>query len=325
MFEWFKLPCSPLRRVALGLALQGGGAHGAYTWGVLERLLEEPWLEPLAYSGTSAGAMNAVVCADGWLRGGSEGAREALAGFWFDVAQAAPPAWPLARGLQGSGWLALARVLSPYEFNPLNLDPLRAIVERRIDFARLRAAARPRLCIAATRVRDGRLRLFDNDELDADALLASACLPMLHHAIERDGEAYWDGGYSGNPVVQPLLDDSACGDVLLVLLTPLERYGVPRGAQAIAARTAELAFSAAFLREMRGIAAQRPWTRFHLIEPDAPLPELEHASKLEADRGFLERLRAAGHEATGRWLERHGEALGVRSSVDLAAVFGDVA
>ena len=221
---------------ALSLALQGGGAHGAYTWGVLDRLLEDDWrLDGI--SGTSAGAMNAVALADGWVRGGAEGARESLAGFWEAVADSTPFELDLLHSLNGLGglgggadgslpapvnlMLGLTRLFSPYQLNPFDLNPLRDVVEKRFDFERIRSQCRLRLFIAATQVRTGKVRLFHTHEISADALLASACLPTLHHAVEIDGEAYWDGGFTANPAVYPLIYDCTTPDILLVLLNPL--------------------------------------------------------------------------------------------------------
>ncbi|TCO82331.1 NTE family protein [Plasticicumulans lactativorans] len=329
-------------RIGLGLALQGGGSHGAYTWGVLDRLLEEPRIEISALSGTSAGAMNAAVCAQGLVRGGRHGAREALAEFWEAVGAAArlSPAQPGLlghllgdEGLEWSptfgGLLALTRVFSPYELNPLNFNPLREIVERHVDFAALRDPASPDLFIAATRVSSGRLRVFDNDELSVEALLASACLPTLHHAVTIDGEDYWDGGYCGNPVVYPLVDLAHCGDVMLLLLSPLERQGELRSAREIVARASEISFNAAFLREMQWLARYESsgdrtlrGTRFHLLTPDAGLAERAQLTKLNADWDFLQALHAGGRAAADAWLAAHRRALGRRSTVRLAEVFG---
>ena len=327
----------------LGLALQGGGSHGAYTWGVLDRLLEEPRLMITALSGTSAGAMNATVCADGLIKGGREGARQALADFWKAVANAAnggqpPSLWERVLGDEGvepsasvSSLLALTQVFSPYELNPLNFNPLRDIIEAQIDFDALKRSSRPRVYVTATRVNTGTQRVFHNAELSADALLASACLPTLHHAVEIDGEPYWDGGYTGNPVVYPLVEDAGCADVMVLLLSPLERKASVRTAKEILARTTEISFNAAFLREMQWLAKHQAYgrvrmfgrsTRFHLFTPGATLAALSQLSKLNADWDFLQTLREQGREATELWLQQHRQDLGLRSSVNLAATFG---
>ena len=221
--------------VLVDLALQGGGSHGAFTWGVLDRLIEEPWLKIEAISGTSAGAMNAALVADGWTQDGAEGARAALDTYWRRVSQAAAFS-PLQRSpldrLMGRwtldtspAYLAMdlmARVVSPYDLNPLGLNPLRSILDESIDFDRL-ARAPIRLFVTATNVRTGRGRIFRNKEITADVLLASACLPTMFHAVEIDGEPYWDGGYAGNPTLTPLVRESDAHDTILVQINPRER------------------------------------------------------------------------------------------------------
>src|SRR5258706_5321223 len=231
--------------VAVDLALQGGGSHGAFTWGVLDRLMEEPWLRIDAISGTSAGAMNAALVADGWTQGGAKGARAALEAYWRRVSRAAAFS-PLQRSpldpLMGRWTLdtspayvaldLMARVLSPYDLNPFGLNPLRAILADSIDFDRL-ARAPIRLFITATNVRTGRGRIFRNAEVTADVLLASACLPTMFQAIEIDGEPYWDGGYAGNPTLTPLVRESDAHDTILGQIHPPERPEPPRTANEI--------------------------------------------------------------------------------------------
>jgi NTE family protein len=341
---------------ALNLALQGGGAHGAFTWGVLEALLAQPQIHFEGLSGSSAGAMNAVVMADGWLKGGRdggrEGARQALAEFWTAVGQQLPPGLvsqghsdaieltPAAKLLANwAGWF------SPAQLNPFDLNPLRDLLERQIDFERLRAASPFKLFIGTTQASSGRLRVFREHELTAKVLLASSCLPRMHHAVEIDGESYWDGGYSANPAVFPLFYECEARDVLLVLLAPLQRDGTPRTREEIDARIAELAFSGHFMREMRMFAqatafarqGRRPawsgWTagrlerrlqrlHFHLVDA-SDLPSLERTeTKLLAYGPFLERLRAQGRERGAQWLAGHAADLGRRSSFDIHARFG---
>src|ERR1700756_3321748 len=221
--------------VLVDLALQGGGSHGAFTWGVLDRLIEEPWLQIEAISGTSAGAMNAALVVDGWMQGGAEGARAALDAYWRRVSRAAAFS-PLQRSpldrLMGRWTLdtspayvvmdLMARVLSPYDLNPLGLNPLRSILAESLDFGRL-ANAPIKLFITATNVRTGRGRIFRNAEITADVLLASACLPTMFQAIEIDGDPYWDGGYAGNPTLTPLVRECKSQDTILVNLTPVDR------------------------------------------------------------------------------------------------------
>ncbi|MBV2264361.1 MAG: patatin-like phospholipase family protein [Thauera sp.] len=346
----FRLPW-PTRKDAsppVALALQGGGAHGAYTWGVLDRLLEAG--VPIeGISGTSAGAMNAVALAEGWTTGGAEGARAALDRFWTAVGDSVPFHLELLQSLSPSGdgslpspmnmMLGLARVFSPYQLNPFELNPLRDVVRAQFDFERIRRACPLKLFIAATAVRTGKVRLFRTAELDEAAVLASACLPTLHHAVEIDGEHYWDGGFTANPAIYPLLYECDTPDLLMVLLNPLQHEQAPRSAEDIAARSMELGFSTTFLREMRMIAharqfiAERPrWSpigrlerkllreRFHLI--DAPeLGDAGSASKLDATASALLRLRELGRARAETWLQAHAHEVGRHETIDVGALF----
>jgi NTE family protein len=249
------------------LALQGGGSHGAFTWGVLDRLLEEPWLRIAGISGTSAGAMNAAVLADGWVDGGAEGARAALEKFWQRVSRAAAFS-PLQRSpldrLLGRWTLdtspayvfmdLMSRVLSPYALNPLDLNPLRRILAESIDFSRL-ATSPIKLFITATSVRTGRGRIFRNAEITAEVLLASACLPTMFRAIEIDGEPYWDGGFTGNPTITPLVRETDAHDSILVQINPRERSETPRTAADILNRLNEISFNSPLMKELRMIAS----------------------------------------------------------------------
>lgn len=344
--RWWKgdSPSAP----GLSLALQGGGAHGAYTWGVLDRLLEDG-LPLEGISGTSAGAMNAVALAQGWTTGGAEGARESLSSFWEAVSDSAPLELDLLHSLNPAGkgslpgpmsmMLGLTQLFSPYEFNPYELNPLRDVVRAQFDFERIRRDCRLKLFIAATRVKTGKVRLFRTDELTEDAVLASACLPTLHHAVEIDGEDYWDGGFTANPGIYPLIYECSTPDILLVILNPLSRPDPPRTADEIAARTMELGFSTTFLREMRMIAharsyidESRSWMplgrferklmslRFHLIEAEELL-EAGKGSKMNAARAFLHDLRDLGRARAARWVRTQRRHVGQRGTVDLAEVF----
>ena len=226
--------------VLVDFALQGGGSHGAFTWGVLDRLLEEPWLKVEAISGTSAGAMNAAVLVSGWIKGGAEGARAALDAYWKRVAEAAKLSplqrspidrlmnrWTLDTSPVYLAMDLMTRVLSPYSLNPFGLNPLNAILAESIDFAHL-AEAPIKLFITATNVHTGRGRIFRNPEITPDALLASACLPTMFQAIEIDGEPYWDGGFAGNPTITPLVRESDAHDTILIQINPRERRDTPR-------------------------------------------------------------------------------------------------
>ncbi len=337
---------------ALDLALQGGGSHGAFTWGVLDRLLEDETLALAGISGTSAGALNAAVLASGHARAGRAGARAALTAFWHDVAacqgvfgsHAAHPlaAWlpPPALGsynLHGQ-WLyemstALLRVFSPYQFNPLNVSPLRDLLQRHVQVAALREGALP-LFITATSVHSGRARVFSAADLSIDALLASACLPQLMQAVVIDGVPYWDGGYSGNPALWPLIYETPANDVLLVRINPLQREATPQTAIEIADRLNEITFNANLLGEMRAIAfVQRLLKehridsrhyknlRLHMVADDAALAPLGASSKLNTDLAFLLRLHALGRAAAQAWFERDRPHVGRRGTVDIEATF----
>ncbi len=327
----------------LNLALQGGGAHGAFTWGVLDALLEDGRFDIDAVSGSSAGAMNAVVLAQGWMAGGRDGARAALRQFWTSLAASAPLDLAHHDGAGGVHlapvarlWLAWTRAMSPAQINPLELNPLRHLLEHQIDFAALRRRSLLRVFVAATHADSGRLRLFSTRELTVDALLASGCLPTVFHAPRIDGEAYWDGAYAANPAVFPLLDGGA-RDTLLVLLSPLAWPALSdaESAVAIQARIAEIAFSAGFRREMQSYARERAaartrwwpplrWrhpaatTRFHLIEGGDALAHLAGETRLAVSLRFFETLRDLGRAEATRWLAQHGAAVGHRDSVDLA-------
>lgn len=305
---------SPTSQPSLSLALQGGGAHGAFTWGVLDRLLEEPALAFDGISATSSGAMNALALAQGWIEGGREGSRARLETLWQAVAaQSNPLRWAFGSALLSS-W---AHHFTPEQINPLGLNPLRAIAERLFDFERLRREAPFKLFIAATRVRDGALKLFGNEELSIDALLASTCLPQLFAPVVIDDETYWDGGYAGNPALEPLIYRCAAPHVVCVLVQPLSRP-LPSSVRAIAERVAELGFSTTFLREydslvhaqtaLRGsvplsaLGRRMKTLRLHLIEPGDTLTEYRAKTRLNTELGFLLELRDLGREAGEAWL-----------------------
>jgi NTE family protein len=327
--------------VLIDLALQGGGSHGAFTWGVLDRLMDEPWLRIDGISGTSAGAMNAVVLAGGFTADGPAGAKSALNAFWRRVADAArfslirrsPLDVLLGRWTLDTSPVYLAfdlasRVFSPYDLNFVGANPLRKILGESVDFAHL-ADSPIRLFVTATNVRTGRGRVFRNAELTPDVLLASACLPTLFHAVEIDGEPYWDGGYSGNPTITPLVRESDSHDTLLVAVNPVERPGTPRSARDILNRLNEVSFNATLLKELRMIALLRRvadagstegrnWAemRIHLIASKA-LAELGASSKFNAEWGFLCMLRDEGRRAAEAFLKIDGGNIGKHSSIDL--------
>ncbi|MBR0829241.1 patatin-like phospholipase family protein [Bradyrhizobium manausense] len=333
--------------VLIDLALQGGGSHGAFTWGVLDRLLEEKWLEIAAISGTSAGAMNAAVLADGWTAGGTEGAREALDTYWRRVSRAAAFS-PLQRSpldrLMGRWTLdtspayiftdLMSRLLSPYDLNPLGYNPLREVLAESIDFERL-ARSPIKLFITATRVRTGRGRIFRNAEITADVLLASACLPTMFRAIEIDGEPYWDGGFAGNPTITPLIRESDAHDTILVQINPTERTDAPRTAADILNRLNEISFNSPLMKELRMIALLRQaadpgsgegarWAkmRTHRVTSDM-LAKFGSSSKLNAEWEFVSMLRAEGRQAAGEFLDNHGADIGKRTTADLDVLLSE--
>jgi NTE family protein len=333
--------------VSVDLALQGGGSHGAFTWGVLDRLLEEPWLRIAAISGTSAGAMNAAVLADGWAHGGPEGARVALNDYWQRVSSAAVFS-PLQRSpldrLMGRWTLdtspayvamdLMSRLLSPYDLNPFGLNPLRSILAKSIDFDRL-VGSPIKLFITATNVRTGRGRIFRNAEITPDVLLASACLPTMFQAVEIDGDAYWDGGFAGNPTITPLIRESDAHDTILVQINPRERPDTPRSAAEILDRLNEISFNSPLMKELRMIALLRQvadpgtgegarWAqmRTHRVMTDM-LARFGASSKLNAEVGFLEMLRTEGRRAASAFLDTHSDDVGKRSTTDLDVLLAE--
>ncbi len=333
--------------VPVDLALQGGGSHGAFTWGVLDRLLEEPWLNIVAISGTSAGAMNAAVLADGWTEGGANGARAALEEYWQRVSRAAAFS-PLQRSffdrMMGRWTLdtspayltmdLMSRVLSPYDLNPMGFNPLRNILAESINFERL-VGSPIQLFITATNVRTGRGRIFRNAEITADVLLASACLPTMFRAVEIDGEAYWDGGYAGNPTITPLIRESDARDTILVQINPRERAEMPRSASEILNRLNEISFNSPLMKELRMMALLRQvadpgtgegarWARMrtHRIMTDV-LAQYGASSKLNAEWDFVSMLRDEGRHAATAFLAEHADDIGQRSTTDLDVLLAE--
>jgi NTE family protein len=330
------------------LALQGGGSHGAFTWGVLDRLLEDERIDIEAISGASAGAVNAIVLAHGYALDGRVGARTALAQFWERVSIKAPfnflteessVAPDLGFGtsvpISFQVFLHLTRFLSPYQLNPFDINPLRDILEEQIDFERLKADGRIKLFVAATHVNSGMLKIFRNRQLTLDAVMASACLPALHRAVEIDGEAYWDGGFTANPPMFPLLHQCRARDIMVVLLHGNPRASVPTTANDIFSRLTEIGFSSALFTELQGIAlakreAQRSWfplgrleyrlrkLNVHLVDSREFMSKLSGLSKLNTQAPFINALRNEGRIQGERWLQENFHHLGVRSSFNPA-------
>lgn len=330
------------------LALQGGGSHGAFTWGVLDRLLEEKWLRIDGISGTSAGAMNAAVLADGFAEAGAEGARRALETYWRHVSDAARFS-PFQRSLLDrmlGRWTLdhsplfvtmdiLSRLYSPYDLNPGGSNALQGILEKEIDFERLRKSP-IKLFITATNVRTGRARIFRNPEITPDVLLASACLPTLFQAIEIDGESYWDGGYSGNPTMTPLVCELDSDDTILIPINPVERQGTPKAANEILNRLNEVSFNAVLLKELRMMAVLRQvadpgngegaqWAkmRVHMVRNNV-MADLGYSSKLNAEWEFLSMLRDEGRKSADEFLVEHGDSLGKQSTFDIDQLLHEV-
>jgi NTE family protein len=338
---------SSVKRISL--ALQGGGAHGAFTWGVLDHLIEDGRLAFEAISGTSAGAMNAVVMADGWLNGGPDGAREGLATFWRAISSDGKlsaaqrtifDSFFTASPLRGFGigdfWLGFFKQsASPYDFNPLNINPLKDFLEREIDFERVRACRQFRLFIAATNVETGKGTIFEGKDLTADHVMASACLPTVFQAVEINGVPYWDGGYMGNPALYPLFYGTGTDDILLVQINPVERKGVPTTPRDIQNRLNEITFNATLLRELRAIdfvarlvdkgnLSTKDYKKvlMHRIALSQALNDLDASSKLTAKWDFFVMLKEAGRKAAKAWLARHFNDLGQRATIDLRKEFG---
>jgi NTE family protein len=337
----------PKAEKTVSLALQGGGAHGAFTWGVLDAILEDGRLAIEAITGASAGSMNAVVLAEGWIEGGPDGAREQLRKFWKRVSLdgALTPAqqrlfnrflgyWS-ADGSPAHLWLdAWTRNLSPYETNPLDINPLRDALADLIDFERVRACRQTKLFISATNVWTGKVRIFTGPELTADHILASACLPTIFQAVEIEGEPYWDGGYTGNPALFPLFYETATDDILLVQINPIERRVTPRSAHEIQNRLTEITFNGNLLRELRivdfvtrlideGKLSKDEYKRvlMHRIAGGAKLDAFAASSRLNAEWSFFKELKDLGRATAKKWLAKNYDAIGVRSTLDLKAAY----
>lgn len=340
---------------SINLALQGGGSHGAFTWGVLDGLLEDGRVGFDGICGTSAGAMNAVLVAHGLMHGGRDGARATLADFWQRVSRlgallnpaaamagADPVGNPRSHPLLAAQQWAMesfTRTVSPYQFNPLNLNPLRDLLAECVDFDALHHCDKVKLFLCATNVRSGKVRIFDNTSMSVDAVMASACLPHLFQAVEIGGEHYWDGGYMGNPVLYPLFYETATRDVVVVMVNQIRREDVPKTPAEIADRVNEISFNSSLMREMRAVefvsrqltegwlkpayARRMRHVLVHLIRADAFMGTLSAATKISTDARFLTGLRDLGRASAARWLADHHADLGKRSSIDLRHEFLD--
>jgi NTE family protein len=336
---------------AINIALQGGGAHGAFAWGVLDKLIEDGRLHIEAMSATSAGAMNAVVMAYGVSVGGMAGAREKLAEFWREISRAGElyspvRTMPWEKILQAYGchsefsptflaFQAMTHLFSPYQLNPFNFNPLKDVLAKVVDFEKLAQCNRAtRIFLSATNVRTGKIKVFPNAQLSVDVVLASACLPYVFQAIEIDGEAYWDGGFMGNPAIFPLIYNGASKDIVIIHINPIERKKLPKTAPEIFDRMNEISFNSSLMREMRAVefvtrlidegaldGEKYQRMRIHSIRDDAEMAQLGVATKLNPDWDFLCRLRDAGRRKAEEWLEANFDRIGRESSVDLAELF----
>jgi NTE family protein len=321
----------------VNLALQGGGAHGAFGWGVLDRLIEDGRLEIEGVSATSAGSMNAVVYAYGRMRGGADGAREALANFWRNISDAGRLYSPVQTPFTYLWFQLITSALSPYEFNPFAFNPLRDVLAKSVDFDAVRACDCVQLFICATDVRTGQPRIFRNEQVTADAVMASSCLPFLFQAVEINGGHYWDGGYMGNPALYPLFRHTQSRDIVIVHINPIVREQLPTTAEQIENRLNEITFNSSLLRELRAIEfvsrlIEEDWLKeehrgklkhvlIHSIRADEALYHLSVTSKFSTGWRFLCDLRDRGRAAAARWLEESFDHLGHHSTVDLRSEY----
>jgi NTE family protein len=335
------------QRKKVALALQGGGAHGAFTWGVLDRLLEDGRFEIEGLSGTSAGGMNAVATAQGLMNGGDDGARKMLNTLWQKISDTARHS-PLKPGpvdrMQGKWTMNnnpsfvafeyMTRMFSPYEFNPFDQNPLRDVVKELFDFELIQKTNSPGVYLAATHVYTGKVKVFDNAEVKPESMLASACLPFMHRAVEVDGEYYWDGGFIGNPVLFPLIENCETSDILLIRINPINRPSLPTHARDILDRLNEITSNASMMREMRAVAfitnlidegkiKEGALKRLfiHDIAAESEFQELGFSSKLNADWEFLTHLREVGRRVADEWIDKNFDKIGKESSADIFEEF----
>ncbi|MFT4582341.1 MAG: NTE family protein [Gammaproteobacteria bacterium] len=331
----------------VNLALQGGGAHGAFGWGVMDKFLEDGRIDIEGISGTSAGSMNAVVYAYGKLKG-DDGARQALHNFWKAISDAgqrfALPRMPWESAMRAHNPIqdmmkAMMSVVSPYQMNPMNCNPLRDVLERHVDFEELERNQITKLFICATNVRSGKVKVFHTPNVTADVVLASSCLPQVFQAVEIDGEHYWDGGYMGNPVLYPLFYYTQSRDVVILHINPIERQrpGPPTTASGIANRLNEITFNSSLINELRSVYFVQKllndgWIKdeyrnklknvlIHSVRADVSMSDLSFGSKTSSDWEFLTMLRDRGRELAAEWLEENFDHLGERSTVDLKKEF----
>lgn len=329
----------------VNLALQGGGAHGAFTWGILDQFLEDNIFDIDSISATSAGSMNAVVLAQGMMDGGNEGARRLLYDFWHAMSEYAKlfgltAHQPIDIFLEPFTKVptnfyyfhSATRLMSPYQFNPFNYHPIREVLNSMIDIEKLKKQSKVKLFICATNVKTGKIRIFNDDELSIDAVLASACLPQLFQAVKVDNDYYWDGGYLGNPAIFPLIYNSTVQDILILHTVPVVRQDIPSNIMEIDTRLREISFNSSLMREMRAIAfvtklIDEGWIKdefknklrklyIHCLRADHALTEFPSASVYVPDWDFLLNLRDLGREAARVWLQENHQFIGKKTTID---------
>lgn len=335
---------------SINIALQGGGAHGAFAWGVLDKLAEDGRLDVDGLCATSAGTMNACAYAYGMMEGGNDGARQKLHDFWEEISEVGlqyspvkkmpwenPLSWNMDNSLAYAMFDSMTRMFSPYQLNPFDFNPLRDVLERTVDFEKLTLCECTNLFISTTHVRTGKVRVFENKEVTLDVAMASACLPFMFKAVEIDGEDYWDGGYTGNPALYPLFYKTKTRDLLVVHINPMEREETPTSGPDIMNRMNEISFNSSLIKEMRAIAFVKKLIehdmlkdehkdRFknvlvHAVRADAAMAELSVVSKFNADWDFLTELRDRGRDAMAQWLDQYFDDVGERDTVDLHEEF----
>ncbi|CAN5334097.1 patatin-like phospholipase family protein [soil metagenome] len=333
-------------RKTINLALQGGGAHGALTWGVLDKLLETQLFTFDGISGTSAGGMNAIILAQGLIDGGDEGARKALHDFWHAVSvsgeqfKMATPLMPVdllffhyLQAPVASVFLRnMTHLFSPYQFNPLNFHPAGEILNKLIDIEKIKQHSQLKLFICATNVQTGKIRIFHNNELSINVLLASACLPKLFQAVKVENDYYWDGGYLGNPPIFPLIYDTKSPDIVILHVVPIARPTIPKTIDEIDMRLREISFNSSLMREMRAIAfvsglIENEWIKpeyeeklkkinLHCVRADEAMLDFSLESVFDSNWEFLLKLRDLGRNAAEVWLEKNYDSIGKKTSVD---------
>jgi NTE family protein len=328
----------------INLALQGGGSHGAFSWGVIDRLLEEKNIRVEGITGSSAGAMNAAALGCGIIKGGNEGGREAMAHFWKTLSDQAADSNPfkMLKKITGSSNLdksplaafsnMMSQILSPYQTNPQNKQPLRDIINKTIDLEVLQKSDKVKVYVCATNVQTNKVKIFENKELSADALLASACLPALHQAVNCKGHYYWDGGFMGNPILEPLIYKCMADDTIIIPINPTDRPTLPKTAADILDRLNEITFNSTFIREIRSIVhmlklfesinipIENPYTRLklHMISNEPFLANQDLSSKYNTDWDFLITLRDAGRACADEWINSNYDKIGKETTMDLS-------